>query len=423
MMDLINTRDEVAAVLADERTALRALCTKIHENPELGFEEFIAHDTLSTFLESRGFAVTRSAYGLTTSFEARWPSERAAACSPSVTFCAEYDALPKIGHACGHNLIATASVAGFLALVKILEKSKVPGSVRLLGTPAEEGGGGKIKLIDAGAFQPFDKGRPEVALMVHPVAYASFGIQEKLPASTKTLAGLRCIASEELDIEFFGRAAHAGGEPWLGRNALDAAVTAYTGLSQMRQHIRADERVSAIINHGGDAPGIVPAYASLLCLLRAPNKRALEDISRRVRATAAGAAQLAGCEVKIRETEPTYLDVRVMDAISETFAEEMVQVEGGNEAAAVAHTEKTRTISTDMGNVSYVVPSFHGIFGIPSEDGASCHDARFTVASAGEEAFENAVKCGRGMAMLGWRFITDGELITRVSEQFLGESN
>jgi amidohydrolase len=310
-------------------------------------------------------------------------------------------------------------MAGFLALTKTLEKAGVPGIVRLLGTPAEEGGAGKIKLIDTGALKPFDKSQPEIALMVHPVAYASFQVQEKLPLSTKTLAGLRCIACEELEIEFFGHAAHAGGEPWLGRNALDAAVTMYTGISQLRQHIRADERVNAIIKRGGDAPNIVPAYASLLCVIRAPDKSALEHLSSRVRATAAGAAQLARCEVKVRETEPTYLDLRVIDTISATFAEEMVQIEDGNTASAVAHTDIRRTISTDMGNVSYVMPSFHGIFGIPSEDGASCHDPRFTAAAATDEAFENAVKCGRGMAMLGWRFITDPELTSKVSAEFL----
>ncbi|EON98091.1 putative metal-dependent amidase aminoacylase carboxypeptidase protein [Phaeoacremonium minimum UCRPA7] len=414
-----DARFSVAAIVADKHDALRALNDKIHVNPELGYKEFIAHDTLSAFLESHGFSVTRSAYGLETCLEARWPAGPTVAGSPSATFCAEYDALPEIGHACGHNLIATASVAASIALAQTLERAKIPGTVRLLGTPAEEGGGGKVKLIDAGAFLPFDRTRPEVALMAHPVSFKSFTMQEKLPPSTKFLAGFRCIASEELQIEFFGRSAHAGGEPWLGRNALDAAVTAYTAMSQLRQHIRADERVNVIINHGGDAPNVIPAYASLLCILRAPTKVALEDISSRVRACAAGAAQVAGCEVKVKLTEPAYLDLRVVDAISTVCAEEIVEVEGGNTAAVVAHSDFQRTISTDMGNVSYVLPSLHAIYGIPSQEGASCHDPRFTEASGSDEAFETALRVGRGLAMLGWRFITEPELTHKVAEQYL----
>lgn len=418
-MQTNDARASVASIVANEHDALHALSDKIHGNPELGYEEVIAHETLSNFLESRGFAVTRSAHRLQTCLEARWPKGSGAVDAPTVTFCAEYDALPEIGHACGHNLIATASVAAFVALAQTLEKTNTPGNVRLLGTPAEEGGGGKIKLIDAGAFSPFDKARPEIALMAHPVSFTSFTVQEKLPPSTKFLAGFRCIASEELQIEFFGKAAHAGGEPWLGRNALDAAVTAYTAMSQLRQHIRSDERVNVIINHGGDAPNVIPAYASLLCILRAPTKVALEDISSRVRACAAGAAQVSGCEVKVKETDPTYLDLRVVDTISDVCAEEMTEVEDGNTAAVVANSDFRRTISTDMGNVSYVLPSLHAIFGIPSQEGASCHDPRFTAASGSDEAFETALRVGRGLGMLGWRFITESELTHKVADQFL----
>lgn len=278
--DIINTT--IDTLSPDLHTVNKSL----HSNPELAFEEVHAHKTLTSFLESRGFTVTRHAYGVDTAFEATF-----GAGGRQAVVCAEYDALPGIGHACGHNLIATSSLAAFVGAAEALSKLKIPGRLRILGTPAEEGGGGKIKLIEAGAFNP-----PEdvaAAIMAHPA-----GSQQPYPGMhIDGLAGMRLIASAKMRVEFKGRTAHAGAHPWKGLNALDAAVAAYNNVSMMRQQMRPDERIHGVFEVGGTVPNVIPGYTRMNWCIRSPTLPRCEELVQRAKACFEAGAAAAGCEI------------------------------------------------------------------------------------------------------------------------------
>lgn len=280
--DIKTARDLVSKAIDDEVDALQTLNLEIHSHPEIAYEEHFAHETLCTFLETRGFTVRRHAYGLETSFQAEIGQG-----GRLVMFCAEYDALPGIGHGCGHNLIASSSLAAFIGLAKTLQTLKIAGRVRILGTPAEEGGGGKVKLINAGAFND----DIAAAIMSHPTSSHAF---EK---GCHGLAGFKTIASHKLRVEYHGRGAHASGDPWDGINALDAAVAAYNNISMLRQQIKTDERVHGIIESGGEAPNVIPHYTRMNWNIRSPTSPRADALMARARACFEAAGTATGCKV------------------------------------------------------------------------------------------------------------------------------
>lgn len=266
---------------------LHELNKQIHGRPELAYKEYFAVDTICNFLESQGYPVTRGTYGLETSFT----SEVASDDGPLVVICAEYDALPNIGHACGHNLIATSSIAAFLGAASTVQKLKVPGRIRLLGTPAEEGGGGKVKLIEAGAF----KEDIAASIMCHPLARHQF------PEAYSGLAGLRFIASYKFKVEYRGKPAHAAGEPWNGVNALDAAVATYNNISLLRQSMRPDERVHGVFEDGGTVPNIITDYTRMNWYVRSPSMKRCKALMDKTRKCCEAAALSTGCELSYIE--------------------------------------------------------------------------------------------------------------------------
>lgn len=216
--------------------------SQIHSEPELAYEEFKAHDNFVNTLTSLGFNVTPHAYDVETAFVAEYGSG-----GRLVTFNSEYDALPGIGHACGHNLIASAGLASFLGVAAALKESGIPGRVRLLGTPAEEGGGGKLKLIEKGAYRD-----TAACLMLHP------GPKYLLKDHIQGVAAIKMLANVKWTVTFTGRTAHAAMEPWNALNALDAVCLSYNGVSMLRQQIRPHERIHGVIKQGGDRPNVVP---------------------------------------------------------------------------------------------------------------------------------------------------------------------
>ena len=262
---------------------------QIHSNPELGYKEYQAHDNICRFLENqgiRGMSLTRHAFGLETSFLAEYGKG-----GRVVTFNVEYDALPGIGHACGHNLIATGSIAAFLGVVAVMSQNPdVPGRVRALGTPAEEGGGGKIKLIDAGAYDDVD-----ACLMTHPMAAPMF------PPTPRGIAYGTSVASAKFGATFTGKPAHAAAAPWEGNNALDAAVLAYTGLGLLRQQVRDGQRIQVVILEGGKAPGIITERAVLDMNVRAKTMIEARELQGRAEKCFEGAAAATGCTVEFKE--------------------------------------------------------------------------------------------------------------------------
>lgn len=268
------------------RDALWSMNSTIYDNPELGYNEVIAHDAITACLMKQGFQVKRHAYDIPTSFEAEYGTG-----GRLVIFCAEYDALPDIRHACGHNLIATSSVASFLGLAQAIKDTNIEGRIRILGTPAEEGGGGKVKLLEAGAFDD----QPAAAIMMHPTS------SHILPSHIRGVAGVKFVASLKLRVEFHGHPAHAGGAPWEGRNALDAAVAAYTSVSMLRQQIHPDERIHGVIEDGGKSPNVIPSHTKMNWYIRSPTVARGSELLTRVKNCFEAAATATGCTLSYTE--------------------------------------------------------------------------------------------------------------------------
>ncbi|KAL4916109.1 hypothetical protein BDW62DRAFT_202947 [Aspergillus aurantiobrunneus] len=371
---------------------LKRINSLLHTHPETAFQEEFAHDTLTSFLESTGATVRRGTYGIATSFVAE-----AGHAGRIVVFCAEYDALPQIGHACGHNLIATAALAAFLITAEALQRSGLPGRVRLLGTPAEEAGGGKALLIDAGAFADEDIA---AALMCHPVcAHQIF--HEPVRGYTG-LAALKFIATHMFKTEWRGKTAHAAGEPWNGVNAFDAAVAAYQNVALLRQQMEPEDRVHAVMEVGGTVPNVITDYTRMSWMVRSPTVERSRRLLQRVRVCIEAGASASGCQLNYLES-PTYLNLTANKTLCETYVEEMATF--GQQV--MLQQEKPMNASTDMGNVAHVVPSFHGAFTVPASPDVSLHSPRFADAAGTDEAHESAIQCAKGLAMTAMRVLRE----------------
>ena len=361
--------DDVKQRMGDEidRHADRLLevSHRIHERPELSFEEHFAHDLLCEVLESEGVATERHAHGLETAFVGR-----AGSGGPDVAVCLEYDALPEIGHACGHNIIAAAGLGAGLAAAAVADSCG--GRVSIMGTPAEEGGGGKVIMIRDGAFD-----HVEAAVMVHPAA--------------ADLRSMDTLAIQQIHATYTGAEAHAAAAPHRGRNALDAAVLGYVNVAALRQHILPTERVHGVFAHGGDRPNIVPSRAETAWYVRSPTAAGLEDLTQRVAACLEAGATAAGCEVILDWIDPPYADMIDVDPMLDRYAANASrlgrQVAAPDESCCVVG-------STDMGDVSYVVPSIHPMIQA-SDPGVAIHTAefaRFAGSASGDRAVLDGAK-------------------------------
>ncbi|KAM5350751.1 hypothetical protein ACJ41O_007256 [Fusarium nematophilum] len=304
---------------------------KIHANPELAYEEYQAHDVFISALRELGFQAMPHAYGLQTAFSVEVGSG-----GRLVVFNAEYDALPNIGHACGHNLIASSSFAAFLGAAAALKQSGMPGRVRLLGTPAEEGGGGKLKLISAGAY----KGAA-ASLMVHP------GPGYLLAPPIRGVAFVRMLANVKMRVYFTGREAHASMAPWTGVNALDAVCLAYNAISMLRQQIKPHERIHGVFREAGERPNVTPAHCFVEYYVRSDTRANAERLWQRVLKCFEGAALATGCEVRT-ELLNRYADVRPSAALCRAYVDAMPE-------GTVSYDTPMDFIagSTDMGDVTY----------------------------------------------------------------------
>jgi amidohydrolase len=266
----------------------------IHEHPELAFEEHHAHDLLTAFLEREGVDVERAAFGMDTAFDATVGGE-----GPTIAVCLEYDALPGVGHACGHNIIATAGLGASLAAAALANEAG--GRVRILGTPAEERGGGKEIAIRGGALDGVD-----AAMMIHP--------------ADNDLLSMDAIAVVEYEVEFDGKAAHAAAFPQLGKNALDAAVLSYMNVAALRQHIADTDRIHGIFTDGGARPNIVPEHAAMTWMIRSLERSGLEPLVERVTACFDAGAAAAGCTCSYQQSFPPYDDVLDNEVLLESYA-------------------------------------------------------------------------------------------------------
>lgn len=346
-MDLDALKDRLRTEVEARADTLVDASHQIHQHPELNYEEHFAHDLLTGLLEAEGLTLERGAYGLDTAFVARAGNE-----GPTVAVLCEYDALPGIGHACGHNIIATAGLGAGLAAAALAHE--VGGRVVVLGTPAEEGGGGKILLAQRGAFDGVD-----AALMLHPAGY--------------DLTRMDVIAVQELTVTYTGRAAHAAAAPQHGRNALDAAVLGYLNVAALRQHILPTERIHGIFTEGGEKSNIVPSRAQTEWMVRSPSISTLGPLKERVAAGLQAGAAATGCEVDLAWKPVVYADMLDNRVLVDCYAANATAL--GRE---VREPDPAHIVvgSTDMGNISYLVPSIHPMIAA-APAGTPIHTADF----------------------------------------------
>ena len=375
-------KETASAAVQAAREELKELSGEIWKHPELGFEEHKAHELLTSFLERKGFAVERSFSGLQTAFRATAGSGK-----PNVCVICEYDALPDIGHACGHNLIAEAGVAAGLGVKAALETSRgaPAGKVTVMGTPAEEGGGGKIYLIENGEFRDID-----IAMMVHPAPYTAIKI-DFITVATYT-------------VSFTGRAAHAATHPWEGINALDAAVMAYNSISVLRQQMKPDWRVHTVITNGGTKGNVIPEKTAMEIWVRAPTRKDAEVLTSRVKACVEAAAYGTGCQYSFDLKDKIFENVRSNEILAQLYAENL-RKKGFTDFSE----SSSETGSTDMGNVSHVVPSLHPMFKIGTTE--VYHTRNFTSVTNLGASHETTLLFAEAMAHTCIDILTDDNIL------------
>lgn len=383
-------REQIVKSIEDSKEVYIDASHRIHENPEIGNQEFFASETLTGILEKAGFEVTRNVAGHETGFVARKSSSKP---GPKIAYLAEYDALPGLGHACGHNIIGTTSVAAGIALAGVIEETG--GEVVVFGTPAEEGGpngSAKGSFVKHGLLEGID-----AALMAHP--------------SGKTGLSSPSLAVDPLDFHFCGKAAHAAGAPEKGINALDAVIQLFNGINALRQQLSTDVRIHGIITHGGDAPNIIPEYASARFFIRANTWKHTEEVSAKVRNIAKGAALATGSTVKIERFQNEVHDFIINHSLDEIVGEELTllgeSVEGKDGGIG----------STDAGNVSHVVPTSHSYIKI-GPDNLVAHTNEFREAAGSKQGEHALVTAAKALALTGYRLLTDKELLEKVQKEF-----
>jgi len=388
---LSEAKARLAAEIDKRADLLVDVSHQIHANPELCFEERFAHDLLTGVLEGEGLAVVRSARGVATAFEAA-----AGSVGARVAVVCEYDALPGIGHACGHNVIAAAGLGAGLAAAALADT--LGGRVLVVGTPAEEGGGGKVPLIDGGTFADV-----EAALMVHP--------------ADADLAAMDVVALHQLHVSYTGEAAHAAAAPHMGRNALDAAVLGYVNVAALRQHIDPSERVHGIITDGGHRPNIVPHFARAEWIVRSSTVSRLEALEQRVLACLQAGTDAAGCEMQVEWIDPVYADMIDNAAIVERYQANALAL-----GRTVRPPSRSARVvgSTDMGNVSYTVPSIHPMIQV-APPGVPIHTPAFAGFAAGPEGDRAVIDGAKALAFTVADLWLDAGLVERARAEWRAE--
>ncbi|KAJ5628210.1 hypothetical protein N7490_010438 [Penicillium lividum] len=393
----------IEAGFAPHFAGLQKVIAHIYANPEIAFEEYIAHDTLCDYLEGLGFEVTRKAFGVETAFEVLYGQG-----GRLISIDAEYDALPGVGHACGHHLIAATSIAAFLGLVHTLKEQGVPGRVQLLGCPAEENQGGKVALVRGGALKGVD-----AAIEAHP------NVPEKQdnhrgPADITGVGTLPTLAMTRWVVEYHGRAAHAAGFPHQGINAYDAAIMAYNNVSCLRQQTLSEERIHGVILEGPTVPNTISHYTKSIWIARSLTKGTLKELSKKMIGCFEGAAAASGCTVKVTEGN-MYLDQVVTESLCQRYAD--IANSTGTEKVHPFST-KVETGSTDFGNITYECPGVHAYYAIDCSPDTIMHHQGFTAASGTPEAFKRATDVGTIVALTAWDLLTDDAFFEEVKKEW-----
>ncbi|MBQ2910761.1 MAG: M20 family metallopeptidase [Clostridia bacterium] len=375
---MINELKNKAFALAEENIDLyNHICDEIFKHPEMGNEEYYSSKFLVEEMEKRGFRVQYPYGGLDTAFRCEIGEG-----SPKIAFLAEYDALPgygpnkdQPGHACGHNWIAACTFGAADVLAQL--KEHFNGTIVYIGTPAEEGTGGKVDLVNAGCFEDID-----AAFQMH------------LTGAEKTELNGSSLAIDSLEFTFEGKAAHAAGAPWDGINALDAAYLMINGINALRQHVKPDTRIHGIIAEGGMAPNIVPNHAVYKVFCRAADRDYLNTVTQKVINCAKGAELMTGATMSYRYYENSFDNLNCNPVLVEVMA---------NNLTAMGYTnfgkeKKEPSGSTDLGNVSRVVPTCYVSLNVENTDGSTCHNEAFLAHVNGELAYKANLTAIKAMA-------------------------
>jgi amidohydrolase len=375
--------DEIDA----RRDQFNELSLKIHANPELAFQEVKAVAWLTEYLKENGFSVKSGICGLKTAFRGSYGQGK-----PVIAILAEYDALPKLGHACGHNLIAVSAVAAGVA--SKLAVDQFGGNILVIGTPGEELYGGKVIMVNRGAFDGVD-----VAMMVHP------GV-----LNTATTQFLAC---QTLEVEFFGRAAHAAARPEKGINALEAMLQSFAAINSLRQHIKDKARIHGIITDGGEAANIVPAHSAGNFVVRAEDDSYLDELKERVINCFTGAATASGARLEYRWGEVRYAPLRSNLTLARLFRRNLQSL--GRKVHLLDPSNSFG--SSDMGNVGQLVPSIHPSVAIAPVE-ALVHSPQFASAAASEVGLCGLLDAGKALAMTVVDLVANPGIVARVKEEF-----
>ena len=393
--------ETAARAINGARTELVDVALDIHAHPELNYQEKHAAQLLSGTLQKHGFEVELGVGGVETAFTATLPG--GAGKGPTVAVLAEYDALPDIGHGCGHNLIAMAALGAGLGLQANLEN--LPGRVMVIGTPAEEGGGGKIRMLDAGGFEGVD-----AILSSHPSSNRTV-IPTDIPMGESwslAMVGYRYI--------FHGKAAHAAAAPHEGINALNGVIHLFTGIDALRQHLRDDVRIHGVITDGGRAPNVVPEFAAANFMLRCRDRDYLSDVVvGRVRQAAEGAAAMTGSRLEVEEYYPFYENVRPNAVIAGLLL--------NNAALAGLNLDEPlpgrqgSAASTDFGNVSQAMPAYELRYAV-SEQPVASHSREMAETAASEYAFSAAINVAKALTLTACDLLLDPTLLPAARAEF-----
>ncbi len=379
--------DKLKGEIALHTESVSELVKFMYDNPELGNEEFKAMEVLSNKLEKEGFDVEKE-YIVPTGFIGKYDSKKE---GPIIAYLCEYDALPEVGHGCGHNLIAGIGILAGLSLKSVIDE--LGGQVWVVGTPAEENFGGKVSMAQAGVFDHVD-----VALMIH-------------PSTTNGLGG-RTNALNPLKFEFFGKNAH-GCRPQEGRSALDAAVLTYTSISMMRQYVEANTYIHGVIKNGGEAANVIPAYASMEYYFRGNTMKYVKELSDKAIKCAEAASLASSTELKVSVYECPYDDFNINYTLCDMLKQKYIEM-GIEDIEEVNEDPRG---SSDIGAVSYRCPALHGYIKIADEcvTGHSKEMAMATVSSAGKKGMDDSALA---LAQIGVDCITKPEILSKIKEEF-----
>ncbi|MGH7279534.1 MAG: M20 family metallopeptidase [Candidatus Rokuibacteriota bacterium] len=385
------TKSKVAATVDRLADDLERLSHLIHDHPELAFREEKAHGWLTEFLEKHGAKVERGVAGLPTAFRA---TIAGAGPGPTIAIMAEYDALPGIGHACGHNVIATAGAGAGAAIAVAFGTLPFPGQVQVIGTPAEEGGAGKVRLLEAGVFRDVD-----AAMMVH----GRCGTQRWRPS----------LGIIKVKVEFHGTAAHASSWPWRGVNALNAVIQLFVSLDLMRQQLRTDARVHGVITKGGEQANIIPEYTTAEFYLRALDKDYCRELLRRFQACAEGAATATGCRVTVTADPTIHEPLKPNPVMADLFGKnlELIGFPEDPDDGQAGYG------STDCGNISQALPTIHPYVRI-SPDGVPGHSREFAGWARSPVARAGMVAGAKALALTALDLLSDPAVLQRARDDF-----